>query len=122
MASSQWNCREGEPVRNAIRVDHINRSLTVNAEQFACGQHGEAAVLNHVGADPGPLVPLDRLSVELSAVKLAPCRITVTLKGDDADVPPSGDRGAGGPPDARIFIYVRVHHECQVRHELPRLL
>jgi hypothetical protein len=79
VAPAQRQCREDEPVWNAIRVDHINRSLTVNAEQFACGQHGEAAVLNHVGADPGSLVPLDWLSVELGAVELTACGIAVAL-------------------------------------------
>jgi hypothetical protein len=122
VTSSQWNCREGEPVRNAIRVDHIDRAFTVNAEQFTCGQHSEATVLNDVGADPRPLVPLNGLAVELGTVELTSCGIAVALQGDDADVPPGGDRSTGRATNARIFVYVGVHHECQVWHGSPRLL
>jgi hypothetical protein len=68
------------------------------------------------------LVPLNGLAVELSAVELASCGIALALQGDDADVPPGGDRGAGRTTNARIFIYVGVHHECQVWHGSPRLL
>jgi hypothetical protein len=67
-------------------------------------------------------VPLNGLAVELGTVELTSCGIAVTLKGDDADVPAGGDGGAGGAANARIFIYVRVHHECQVWHGSPRLL
>jgi hypothetical protein len=57
------------------------------------------------------LVSLDRLAVELGTVKFATSRIAVTLEGDDADMPASGDRGAGGATNARVLIYVGVHHE-----------
>jgi hypothetical protein len=122
MASAQRYCREDEPVWNAIRVHHINEALAVNAEKFTSGQRSEATVLNNVGADPRPLMSLNRLPVELGAVEFATCGIAVALERDDADVPPGGDRGADGATNAWVFIYVRVHHECQVWHESPRLL
>jgi hypothetical protein len=92
-------------------MDHIDSVLAVNAEKFSRGQDGEAAVLNDVGADPRPLVPLYGLPVELGAVELTSCRITVALQGDDADVPAGSDRGAGGATNAWVFIYIGVHHE-----------
>jgi hypothetical protein len=103
-------------------VNHINRALAVNLQKRACGQHSEATVLNDVGADPRPLISLNGLAVELGTVELASCGIAVALQGDNADVPAGGDRGAGGAANARIFIYVGVHHECQVWHGSPRLL
>jgi hypothetical protein len=68
------------------------------------------------------LVSLDRLAVELGTIKFATSRIAVTLEGDDADMPAGGNGGAGGATDARVLIYVGVHHECQVRHGSPHLL
>jgi hypothetical protein len=65
---------------------------------------------------------LDWLAVELGTIEFASCGIAVALQGDDADMPAGGDRGAGGATNARIFIYVGVHHECQVWHGSPRLL
>lgn len=65
---------------------------------------------------------LHRLSVELGPIKFTTSWIAVTLQGDDADLPAGGDSGTGGAANARIFINVRVHHECQVWHGLPRLL
>jgi hypothetical protein len=103
-------------------MDHINRAFAINAKQLARCQYRKAAVLNDVGADPRPLMPLNGLSVELGAVELTACGITVALQGDDAHVPAGGDRGAGGATNARVFIYVGVHHECQVWHGSPRLL
>ena len=120
--TAEWECRKDEPVRDAVGVDDVDRMIAVNAEQLACGQHSEATVLNHVGADPSPLVALNGLAVELGTVEFTSCGIAVTLKGDDADLPAGGDGGAGGAANAWIFIYVRVHHECQVWHGLPRLL
>jgi hypothetical protein len=111
VAPAQWHCREDKPVRNAVRVHHIDSVLAVNAEKFSRSQDGEAAVLNDVGADPRPLVPLYGLPVELGAVELTSCRITVALQGDDADVPAGGDRGSGGATNAWILIYIGVHHE-----------
>ena len=122
VTSAQWHCREDEPVWNAIRVHHIDWALAINAEKFSRGQNGEATVLDNVGADPRPLVTLHRLAVELRAVELATSRIAITLKGDDADVPAGGNRSAGGATNAWVFIYVGVHHECQVWHGSPRLL
>jgi hypothetical protein len=122
VASAQRHCREDKPVWNAIRVNHIDPSLAVNAEEFAGGEHSKPPVLNHVGADPRSLVALDWLTVELGPIEFASCRIAVALQADDADVPAGGDCGAGGATNARIFIYVRVHHECQVWHGSPRLL
>jgi hypothetical protein len=55
---------------------------------------------------------LNGLSIELGAVEFASCGIAVALQGDNADVPAGGDRSAGGATNARIFIYVGVHHEC----------
>jgi hypothetical protein len=92
-------------------VHHINPALAVNAEKFSRGQDGEATVLNDVGADPRPLVSLNGLAVELGAVELTSCRIAVALQGDDADLPPGSDRGAGGATNAWVFIYIGVHHE-----------
>ena len=65
---------------------------------------------------------LDWLAVELGAIKFATSRIAVTLEGDDADMPTGGNGGAGRASDARILVYVGVHHECQVRHGSPHLL
>ena len=120
--AAEWECREDEPVWDAIGVDDVDRMIAVDAEQLACGQHSEATVLNHVGADPRPLVPLNGLAVELGTVEFTSCGIAVALQGDDADPPTGGNRGAGGAANARIFIYVGVHHECQVWHGSPRLL
>jgi hypothetical protein len=122
VSTAQWECREDEPVRDAIGVNDVDRMIAVDAEQLARGQHSEATVLNDVGADPRPLMSLNGLAVELGAVEFASCGIAVALQGDDADVPAGGNRGAGGAANARIFIYVRVHHECQVWHGSPRLL
>ena len=122
VSATQRECCEDEPVRDAVGMDHIDRLCAINAEQFACGQNGESAVLNDVGADPRPLMALDWLAVELRPIKLATSRIAVTLQGDDADPPSGGNGGAGGAANPWIFIYVRVHHECQVWHESPRLL
>ena len=61
-------------------MDHINRAFAINAKQLARCHHREAAVFNHVGADPRPLMPLNGLSVELGAVELASCGVTVTLE------------------------------------------
>ena len=76
-------------------MDDVDRMIAVDAEQFTSGQHSEATVLNHVGADPRPLVPLNGLAVELGAVELTSCGIAVALQGDDADPPTGGNRGAG---------------------------
>ena len=122
MASAQRHCREDEPVWNAIRVNHSDRPLAINAEKFPSGQHSDATILHNIGADPRPLMSLNGLAVELGAVEFTSCGIAVALQGDDADVPAGGNRGAGGAANARIFIYVRVHHECQVWHGSPRLL
>jgi hypothetical protein len=92
-------------------MDHIDRMLAVNAEKFSRGQHGEATILNDVGADPRPLVSLNGLAIELGAVQLTSCRIAVALQRDNADLPPGSDRGACGATNAWIFIYVGVHHE-----------
>jgi hypothetical protein len=61
-------------------MDHINRAFAINAKQLARRHHREAAVFNHVGADPRPLMPLNGLSVELGAIKFATRRIAVTLE------------------------------------------
>ena len=122
VSATQRECCEDEPVWDAIGVDDVDRMIAVDAEQLACGQHSEATVLNHVGADPRPLVPLNGLAVELGTVEFTSCGIAVALQGDDADPPTGGNRGAGGAANARIFIYVGVHHECQVWHGSPHLL
>jgi hypothetical protein len=111
MATAQWECREDEPVRDAVGMDHIDRLFAINAEQFACGQNGESAVLDDVGANPRPLMALDWLAVELRPIKLATSRIAVTLQGDDADPPSGGNGGAGGATNAWVLIYIGVHHE-----------
>jgi hypothetical protein len=103
-------------------MDHINRAFAINAQQFACCQYREAAIFNDVSADSRPLVSLDWLAVELGAIEFATSRISVTLEGDDADLPAGGNGGTSGATNARILIYVRVHHECQVRHGSPHLL
>ena len=122
VSAAEWECREDEPVRDAIGMDDVDRMIAVDAEQLTSGQHSESPVLNDVGADPRPLMALDWLAVELRPIKLATSRIAVTLQGDDADPPSGGNDGAGGAANPWIFIYVRVHHECQVWHESPRLL
>jgi hypothetical protein len=103
-------------------MDNVDRMLAVNAQQLACGQHSEATVLHNVGADPRPLMSLNRLAVELCAIELATSRIAITLKGDDADPPTGGDCGTSGAANARVLIDIRMHYECQVWHGLPRLL
>jgi hypothetical protein len=122
VASAQRHGGEDEPVWNAIRMDYINRAFAINAKQLARCHHREAAVLNDVGADSRPLISLDRLAVELGAIKFATNKIAVTLEGDDADMPAGGNGGTGGATDARILIDVGVHYECQVRHGSPHLL
>ena len=51
VASAQRHCREGEPVWNAIRVNHINRALAVNLEQGggAVGPGLLKASQDHIG-------------------------------------------------------------------------
>ena len=82
-------------------MDHIDRAFAVNLQKRACGQHSEATVLNDVGADPRPLVPLNGLAVELGTVEFTSCGIAVTLKGDDADVPARSAAPGGGDQHLR---------------------
>jgi hypothetical protein len=106
VSATQRECCEDEPIRNTVGVDDVDRMIAVDAEQLTSGQHSESPVLNDVGADARPLMPLNGLAVELGTVELTSCGIAVALQGDDADVPAGGNRGAGGAANARIFIYV----------------
>jgi hypothetical protein len=111
MAPAEWECREDEPVRDAVGMDDVDRMIAVDAEQLACSEYGKTAVLHDVGADPRSLMALDWLTVELGSIEFATSWIAVTLQGDDAHVPAGGDRGAGGATNARVLIYIGVHHE-----------
>ena len=79
----------------SVRVHHVDPLRSIDAQELARGERGEPPVLEHVGADPRPLVPSDGQAVDPCTIQLAPGGVSLTLQGDDTDAPARRDGGAG---------------------------
>ena len=75
-------------------MHHVDPLRSIDAQELARGERGEPPVLEHVGADPRPLVPSDGQAVDPCAIQLAPVQLGtnwVLALRLDTNEPPATD-------------------------------